>query len=151
MGIIKKNIKTYHSNQMKYTSALILVAVLYSDFGVEAQSYYRSAICRYNKDGDNVDLDPEGKTIFVQKIDIDEEYPVKVRANWSYLEDSSYTYEFFDDDDTDCDGTLDEDNTIDDIIIPVAEGYGKLRGSYDTLSLIGIIGKWLKLKDADNK
>ena len=62
---------------MKFTDALVLVAVLFADYGVEAQKKftYRKAVCKVepSPDSPNSDELPEGMTIFWQKVLKDKE------------------------------------------------------------------------------
>ena len=96
--------------------------------------------------------------MFKQRVtdDTEEAADVRVYSKWlSLAANEQHTWAFFDSDVADCAGTALTGSTIGDGFTTDADGKGKMRGKFDSVSLSGddsIIGKYLQLSDSgDNE
>ena len=155
-----------NQNQMKFTAALLIAAVLYTETadarkrrgGGRKKKYAKVegtvATCGVNLDKESWENGlAAGKTMFWQlDADVNEDgtvgdlKPVKVGSKWGNLAaEETHTFSFFDNDAEDCAGTA-LDATLGDGFTSDASGYGGIHGEFDTISLTGeqsIVGKYL--------
>ena len=140
---------------MKFSAALMIAAVLCLSTDAEARRKKKRtfegtfAYCSVRNGRGEL----KGSTIFKQR---DQEVlddgslgdlkPVKVASKWANLEsEEDHTLSLFDDDIADCAGTA-LGVSLGDGFTTDVDGYGKLYGKFDTISLTGddsIAGKYL--------